>query len=198
MLIEHWRTSGTKCHIEEGVIPVFKEVLKEYKPQLIIELGTAFGGLVEYFVEWFPTTPIYTVDAYWYLSKETSTMFREANVHVLITSRLFKDEMTIPMLCALPIRKFLFCDNGNKDQEVRMFSGFLRPGDLLGMHDWTDYKDRLWDANFKFSEFDAHPVNKRFKNRDPKSVCRFWYRKEYGGARIKPVNHTEELWKPGP
>lgn len=197
MLIEHYRNTGTKCHIEEGVIPVIENMLKEFKPKLIIELGTAFGGLVEYLTEWFPNTPIYTVDAFWYISKETAARFRENNVHVLITSRLFDGEITIPMLCSLPIKKFLFCDNGNKDLEVRMFSGYLRPGDLLGMHDWTDYKDRLLQADFKFSEFESHPVNKRFKENNPKSVCRFWYRKEYSTARVKPVNDTEDLWKPG-
>jgi len=181
---------GTVCYIEPESIPYIEKVLREFKPQLIIELGTAFGGFTKYLCNWFPSTPIYTVDAFLYASKKDLALFRKRNVTLLLTAQLFEGEMTIPLLCSLPLRKFLFCDNGQKDIEVRLFGGYLRPGDLLAVHDWSDYKQRLEGA---FEEFVAHPINKVLKT-EVDSDVRFFYKKDRSGTRVKPVNKTEHIW----
>jgi hypothetical protein len=43
-----------------------------------------------------------------------------------------------------PGRTVLFCDDGDKKQEVRTFGPHLKPGDILGVHDWhkeVNYED---------------------------------------------------------
>ena len=190
MVKEHWN-GKTKCHLEPSLLPTIHEILNEFGAELIIELGTAYGGFVKYLCEWYPEVPIYTVDAFWYLSKEDATTFRHANVNILITTQLFKNELTIPMLLSLPMKKFLFCDDGHKDIEVWQYAGYLRPGDLLGVHDWSDYSGRgILDA---LKGFDSHPINKELE-KPGISDARFFIKRSYD-LPIKPMNKTEHLWQ---
>jgi len=190
---EHWREDRTKVHIEAWAIPRIEKVVKGFNPELIVEFGPYYGGMTKYFCEWCSGIPIYSVDAFWLIAKRDMKYFRDRNVTFMITSQLCENDIIIPVLLALPMRKFLFCDAAMRDEEVRVYSGYLRPGDLLGMHDWSDNVDKLEGA---FNEFVEHPVNDELRYLSS-SDCRFWI-KRFGCGRIQePVDGPDdELWKP--
>jgi len=193
MVKEHWRDDGTKVHIEPWMIPEMKRILKEFQPELIVEFGPYYGGLTKYFTEWFPGVPIFSVDAFWLVSNRDAQYFRNNNVTFLITSQLCENDLMIPLLLSLPMRKFLFCDAAMRDEEIRGYSGYLRPGDLLGMHDWPDYEKKLEGA---FNEFVPHLINEKLSEPGV-SECRFWTKRATHGRIQEPVDGPDdELWKP--
>ena len=192
MVKEHWREDGTKVHIEPGIIPDFEKILKEYDPQLIVEFGPYYGGMTKYFTEWCPESFIYSVDAFWLISKGDAEYFRNKNVTFMITSQLCEKDIAIPMLLTLPLKKFLFCDAAMRDHEIKRYAGYLNPGDLLGMHDWPDNEDKLEGA---FLEFKEHEINEKFSVPGV-SDLRFWWRRHYLG-KIQTPNSIDEVWKPG-
>ena len=168
--------NNTLTLIEGCFIDKFREVVSNHNPDFIVELGTCKGGLTKYFVEWFPKTSIYTVDQYWMLSKEDSVLFADNKVTVIITSQMFDEDHILPSLLSLPLKKFLFCDNGYKREEFRYFSGFLKPGDLLGVHDWGEEIHQK-DIDDVIGMFDIHPINNEIESTPGLSQCRFFVKK---------------------
>lgn len=168
--------NGTITLIEGSFLPDFEEVVKEFQPQMIVELGFGRGGLTKHFVDWCPEIPIFAFDQYYFISRQDALFFAESDVTLIITSQMFDDNNVLPALLSLPLRKFLFCDNGSKKEEMRFFSGYLRPGDLIGVHDWGE--DIEWvDIEDSMGLFEAHPINKKIYNTPGLSCCRFWIKR---------------------
>jgi len=190
MVKEHWK-DGTLCCIEEIFIPYFKEILQDYNPEIVIELGTYKGGLIKYFIEWLPHIPIYSIDSHYLLSLDDAILFRKHNVINIITSQIFKGEYMLPMLLSLPIKKFLFCDNGYRNEEFQTFAGYLRPGDMLGTHDWGE-DIQYEEVKHILKEFDDHYINETIDKADGLTCCRFWTKKDRGKNIKKEWNHKDE------
>jgi hypothetical protein len=186
--------------IEPSGIEHILKVISDYNPQLIVEMGTFFGGMSKHLVERFPKVPVFTCDAWWLISPEDAKIFREANVTIII-GNAYKNNLIVPYLLQLPVKKLFIADGGCKITDFKEFAGYLRAGDLLFIHDWDNGKYRekinplLWN-------FDPHPINKIFDDApDPYiSDARFFIRKSYpmelkqpndigglisGGIRIK-------------
>lgn len=154
---------GTICKMEPQIIPGVKQVLEEFKPELIIELGFLLGGFTKYLVNWFPEVPIYTIDIVYRVSEKDAKFFKnKGKASFIVTSQLFRNDIILPLLLALPQRKFFICDNGEKPDEVRSFAGFLRPGDLLAVHDYGTevFKEQVAPV---LNEFIPHPYNREYK-----------------------------------
>lgn len=191
MIFDHVnRELGTETltFIESSGIEPIKKVLTEYKPQLIVEMGSFFGGFSKYLLSWFPKVPVFTFDAWWLLSPEDAKLFREGNVTVVI-GNAYKNNLIIPYLLQLPVRKFFFADGGCKITDFKEFAGYLRAGDMLAIHDWMNGKygeviePLLWG-------YDPHPINKVFDEApDPYiSDARFFIRKSYPMELKAPNN----------
>jgi len=175
MVKEHWN-DGTLTLCEPSLVPVLKTLLEEYCPQLIIEFGTYHGGFTKYLANWFAQVPIYTIDIQLLMTKELHDWFiKRGNVSILYAS-LFSDNLIIPFLLAMPMKKFLLVDNGDKDMELNMYAGYLRPGDLLAVHDWSD-EVNLEKCGHTLKEFDPHQMNATFDENLGTSDFRFFYRK---------------------
>jgi len=176
---------GIVCCIEPEAIKDIENVLKEHNPELIIEFGTYRGGFTLYLSKWFPEVPIYTIDIIHLLTNEVSSIFRKRdNVSFLITQRLFKKEFLISFLLAMPIKKFLFIDNGCKADETKLYAQMLRPGDLLGIHDWPS-EVNYQNVDSVLEGFNEHPINKIFEQ-PGYSETRFFIRKSYKGRQKLP------------
>lgn len=195
MIFDHMN-KGTLTFIEPSGIGPIRDVLTAYKPQLIVEMGTFFGGFAKYMAEWFPKVPTFTFDAWWLISPEDAKIFRESNVTVVI-GNAYKNNLIVPYLLQLPVKKFFFADGGCKVTDFKEFAGCLRAGDLLGVHDWTNGKygeqiePLLWN-------FDPHPINKVFDDApDPYiSDARFFYRKSHP-MELKQPNDIGGVLKGG-
>ncbi len=161
MVKDHF-IDGTLCLIEEMAIDHVEKVLKDYEPELIIEIGTYRGGFTKHLCKWFPGTPIYTFDLINAVSKRDAKIFRvDSKVSRVITSQTFENDVILPMLLASPVKKFLFCDGARKEEEINSFAGFLRDGDLLGVHDWNSEVNPE-NVSKALSKYQEHEVNSYF------------------------------------
>jgi hypothetical protein len=189
-MVKDHLNEGTVCGIEPSAVPIMVNLIEKFKPQLIVELGIYRGGLTKYFAKAFPQLPIYAIDLVWQISKEDETFFREKSaVTFIITRQIFRNELILPMLLSLPLRKFFFCDNGKKDEEVMTYAGYLRPGDMLGVHDWGSEIDPQ-KVEHILKEFDADPVNLEFDSTPGTSELRFFYKKKHSGCENVPNDYS--------
>ena len=123
--------NGTPCFHEAESIPEIKRIVSEYEPGLVIELGTKNGGLTEYLQD-ATDSPIWSYDI---IALPLGKKFRD-NVIFCITDILSKPHNSLIELCKLNVKKILYCDNGNKIKEFKMYAQYLNKGDILGVHDW--------------------------------------------------------------
>lgn len=176
------------CH-REGELDIIREVVLDFKPELMIELGTCVGGITLLLHECFPNTPLHTFDnksmirslkkAKSNISIETiETLQRESfndNVTFYVTNIFIEGKPIIEELLANDKRKFLYCDNGNKDEEINLFAKCLSVGDLLGVHDWGYEIGWEWEGvKETLSDFEEHPIN---KTSEEKSLTVRFFRK---------------------
>ena len=176
MVVEHLN-NGTDTLLEPGIVLEVKKILDEFEPEMIIELGTYCGGFTKYLCSWFPFVPIFSIDVVSMVSKKDMDFLREnGNVSLIITNQLFRNGDLLPALLSSPRRKFLFCDNGSKIEEVREFAGYLRPGDILAFHDWSTEIE--WDDVMNvMGQFEPHSFNFKFPH--PSDTYIRMYQKKY-------------------
>ena len=196
MPFKHYHADGTLCYIEIRSVMIMKDILLEYNPKLIIELGTYLGGFVRYILDWRGTITndemfrpkIYTWDFVNLLSEANRKLFRERGV-TIVTEDLFDNSILLKYLLSLPVPKFLFIDNGHKEDELNLYSACLNPGDLMAVHDvGTEViLDRVKDP---LAQFDEHPVSVeklRHTKNDGGCYTRAYIRKKWSGKSKPPV-----------
>ena len=141
MKIPKYWYKGIRCFHEENAIPIIREIVKEFTPELIIEFGTSFGGMTLIFHEIYPDIELHTFgrpDLPELPNRRKVTeryLFGESVIFHQVDILKYPVE-EIVTLCKDERRKFLYCDNGNKPKEVEMYSKYLNVGDMIGCHDW--------------------------------------------------------------
>jgi len=91
------------------------------------------------------------------------------------------------MMLSLPKRKFLFCDNGRKVDEINEFAYYLRAGDLLGVHDWGS-EIHLEDVKGVLEKFEDHSFNLEYSDLSD-TLFRFWIKR-----KIEDSSKVPNLW----
>lgn len=132
-------------------IPNILETIKQFDPELFIELGTFQGGLTLIIHEEFPALKIYSFDHINRLSSSRKKSLFDKFVTFYIQDLInFPNKFLIDFLVAnKSVKKILYCDNGNKTYEINTYSKYLSVGDVIGCHDWfvevnpEDVKDSL-------------------------------------------------------
>jgi len=140
---------------EIGSVTMLAKIVKELNPQLIIELGTGYGGMTLLLYDMCPNAEIHTFDNNpLYTSKLTPVNYHNQNIigHNNLITRLCNDTR----------HKLLYCDNGNKIFEVNNYGYYLDIGDVIGIHDWgTEIEQK--DIENLLRLFDPLEVNKWFE-----------------------------------
>ena len=113
-------------------VTLVSKVVSNFNPFLVIELGTALGGLTALFFEFCPKASIYTFD----IRRQVPKGKRLHGVTYCISDVMKCPELS--GLCKDKRKKLLYCDNGNKASEFRLYAPLLNPGDLVGVHDWDE------------------------------------------------------------
>lgn len=174
------------AHMAESHV-LLQKVLDGFRPELIIEFGTMAGGLTLLFHEWNRDIPLYTYDKYTIIHHfrrtDIATMedlenlnangFND-NVKIFIQDILSEPVPEIVDLIQSDKRVLLYCDNGNKIQEVHMYAKYLKSGSLLGVHDWNREIKRS-DIDKPLKAFEDHYMNIEFQ--DNKCLSRFFIKK---------------------
>lgn len=104
----------------------------------IIELGTGRGGMTLYFLLWAmqQNATFSTFDITRHKNLESSRLAKKFHlldhfkeVDVLSQYKTVLKSIIHPTL--------IYCDNGNKPEEVRLYSKHLAPGDFIVVHDFN-------------------------------------------------------------
>jgi len=144
---------GIKIIHELDVIPLIKKIIGKFDPELIIEVGTAHGGLTLVFHEACPKAQVHTFDP---IRTITSSPLFGKNVHYY-KEDAFKSKAMIK-LCKSDKKKFLFCDGFDKKKELLTFTPLLNSGDMVGVH---DYPSRLW-RDWERGKCDVNKIERVF------------------------------------
>jgi hypothetical protein len=137
-----------KCVHEDGCYPIIGNLVQDFNPQLVLELGFSWGGMTKVFEDYTKAD----IHAY---NKRCGRMpsirlFDNKRVHFH-----WADILEIPLerlisFCKDKRKKLLYCDNGNKIKEVYMYGQHLNVGDMIGAHDYP--KEIYHDYNFLFGK----------------------------------------------
>ena len=103
---------GIKLIHNKESIPMIKKVVSDFDPEIIMEIGTAHGGLTLVFHEACPKAVIHTYDPY---RKGGGRKLFGKNVH-FHTQDAFKSNLY--NICKRKEKKFLFCDGFDKKLEM--------------------------------------------------------------------------------
>jgi len=167
------------CH-QEGELAIIRDVVLDFKPELMVELGTCVGGITLLLHQCFPDIPLHSFDnksivksakkARSSLTIELLERFQKEafneNVEFHVADVFADGKYIVECLLTSEKRKFLYCDNGNKDMEINLFAKCLSIGDVLGVHDWGFEVGWEW-AGVKetLSSFEEMSINETLRDK---------------------------------
>jgi len=127
-------------HGKEYISLIFKTI-RMHDSKVFIELGTFMGGLTLVIHEEFEKLlRIFSFDYKEQISWEDRyLLFDSRTVFFYKENILFHEDKTVltHLLKNLSgTRKILYCDNGNKEDEINFYAKYLDRGDLVGCHDY--------------------------------------------------------------
>lgn len=134
---------GIKVYQSWSALYLFELVVETYAPRRIIELGTGWGGASLFmhflakaynseFITYDKSAACLEIGRGKVLFQEFGVNFRKADI--------FEPETIseIRKLIEAPGRVFVYCDNGDKVNEFNIYARFLKPDDVIGVHDWME------------------------------------------------------------
>ena len=143
-------------------IPLWEELFaKVGGPWRIIELGTGNGGFSTYLkicCNGFGARFL-TYDVIPYQRTVLTEILNLWSSFRMLDVVAGEDE--IAKAIRLPGRTLLYCDNGHKITEFNMYAKHLKPGDIIGTHDWgmeideQDVRQAVKENGLKHIQLDA-------------------------------------------
>lgn len=109
---------------------IFERTFQEFKPDLIIELGTYLGALTHFFSL---HSRVWTVD-------NMNRKFKKYDNVTYDIGDVFSSEIQGYIRCLIQHHRqvVFFCDNGNKIDEFNLYAKHLKKGDIIFVHDWKN------------------------------------------------------------
>lgn len=136
-------------------IPTIQEIITKHDPDLMIEFGTSWAGFTKVMLDSKPMAEMHTFDFgkgrsadydkvkkykfLWDNTKNRKWKRGEIQRNTIIFHNfdiLVEESEVIKFLCKREEKKVLYCDNGDKVKEIRLYANYLNIGDLLGAHDF--------------------------------------------------------------
>ena len=149
---------------ERAAIPVIQDIIIELKFELMIELGTTNGGFTLVMHDAVPGTEIHTFDIHTLGPRDGGYVDQKwfgnyaPNVHFHPQTDVLIHCKELVELCKRPECKLLYCDNGNKPLEFKLYSKYLNPGDYIAVHDYMSENEE-----YQPEEINDLPIMKYFK-----------------------------------
>ena len=134
---------GIRVYQSWSALYLFELLIKTYVPGRVIELGTGWGGASLFmnfltkayggeFITYDKSPAFLEMGRGKVLFQRFGVDFREADIFEPKTIN------EIRKLIEAPDRVFIYCDNGNKVDEFNTYARFLKPDDIIGVHDWME------------------------------------------------------------
>ena len=143
--------SGKEVFVNhDGPLETIKTIIRQHDSEIVIELGTGTSGFTHVIRDSLPEdVPVYTFDKYfpwknkrWDINKEKVLKncqdLLHRNVHFFEKDIFLYPEIVEGYMICSKAKLFLWCDNGDKVKEVKLFSKLLKAGDMIGIHDWGE------------------------------------------------------------
>jgi len=138
-----------------------KDILLEIKPERILEIGTARGGLTLLMSDILTKNEMnnsliksFDIKQKDHLKsvKRNNVEFYVGNIFNYSKEILLGEEPVVNFLSASG-RNLIMCDGGNKVKEVKILSRYMNSGDIIMAHDYapnkevfeSEYKDKIWN-----------------------------------------------------
>jgi hypothetical protein len=134
-----WNLDFAGLHMSQSMVSVAAwglAILQE-KPKTVVEIGTGRGGFTRFLSE---CTSKYG-GTLWSMDVENSIEYPLLGRAEFIVANCFERADMIESMIKTEGKTFLLCDGGNKEKEFNTFSRLLKPGDVIGAHDWIN--DRI-------------------------------------------------------
>lgn len=148
---------------------VFEKIFNEYKPDLIIELGTYTGASAHFFSLF---APVITYD----ISPKERNGKTYPNIDYRIKD-LFKEKTIeeISKLIKSHNKVFIFLDNGTpREKQWNIYASLIKKGDLVFVHGWK-MSIHPKDVNPLISKLKLKPYRKELCDKY-KSLLQGWQR----------------------
>ena len=109
---------------------IFERTFQEFKPDLIIELGTYLGALTHFFS---------LHGRVWTIDNMNRKFKKYDNVYYNI-GNVFSSAVQGHIIALVQIhgQVVFFCDNGKKIDEFNLYAKWLKEGDVIFVHDWNN------------------------------------------------------------
>jgi cephalosporin hydroxylase len=144
-----------------NMFDAFKELLNEYKPKRILEIGTAGGGTIQFIRDYLDEINLNDTEIKTFEVREHKWYqdMRKTNIEIIIENifthsyrEIEKPELVVPFIQSEG-RTLILCDGGSKINEFRILSPYLKVGDVIMAHDYVNtkenflenYKDKIWN-----------------------------------------------------
>lgn len=163
-------------HITQQVPDIklyFEKLLCIENFEIIIELGTSFGGLTYILSDLLKENnlncKIHTFDFSYKNYVEDSLIERGCTYHVLDERDEIYKETVVNLLTNYG-KALLLCDGGNKKEEFNRYSEYLKLNDVIMAHDYShnvnvfenEIKNKYWNW-FEINFLDIEETTKKYK-----------------------------------
>jgi len=158
--------AGTEIAQTWSALFAFERIFQEYKPDIIIEIGTYLGALTHFF-------SLHCLNVYSY-DNLNRKIKKYSNINYIVKDVF--DTQTITeisnLISSLNKKILLFCDGGNKAKEFNIYAPYIKKGDLIFVHDWT-LAIKIDDIKETINKYNLKPYKHKFCN-DWKTYMRGW------------------------
>jgi len=140
------------------------QLLDYCQPSVVIEIGTAAGGLSVFLSTWSKAqyARFYTLDI---LDQRSEHMRHESEIRFRKMDALSDEARAYLDGERDRLRTLIYCDGGDKFEELLHYAQTLKPGDIIACHDWgtevVDFDATMYEESFNLRRlwpevFDAH------------------------------------------
>jgi cephalosporin hydroxylase len=126
-------------------VPTWSYAIDRYKPRRIIDLGTNNGGFAVFLGihAWRIGAVVHSFDLCQAPSTELLPLTNVLPIHFHRANHREVADTFIRVLIETQGVSYVLCDGGSKVWEFNTFSDMLKPGDVIGVHDYH-VKDEFW------------------------------------------------------
>lgn len=178
------------CYQRLEDLQVLGDLLQRHQPKRVIELGTDLGGMSAWLADqvqpwgghvWsFDLTPRFGGAKIRNLTVEVADLIgcgvTDTKTDPTLLAQGRANPRVVELIEGAPSPLLLYCDNGHKATELRLYAPLLRVGDLCAVHDYGTEVDAAWaEAAMAAMQFDQED-HARFEA-VPDSMTRLWVRR---------------------
>jgi hypothetical protein len=145
----------------ENAFKVFSDFIHNVKPERVLEIGTADGGLTLAIRDMLNANKLFSssVRSFDVNSRPSYDSLRDENIEIIVEnifddtySSIINTELIIPFI-QQPGTTLVLCDGGYKVGEFNLLSAYIKDGDYIMAHDYIDteenfmlnYYNKIWN-----------------------------------------------------